>query len=230
MLTYFLANYQLGKQQSVQKVYYQKNEKTREEFIFPQVLHSGDWEPSPSAPMNLLKFLGKHTTMEVQFKRVVVDLRRTDVFKHPFLYMTGHEDFTFEESEVRRLRSYLANGGVLLADACCGRKAFDMAFRREISRVLPRSELKTLPLSHPVYSSLVPVRKVTYTDWVRERQPKLIAPTLEGITNGGVLCVIYSKYGLGSQWDGLKRPYAMAYSRRDAVRLGANIITYAMTH
>ena len=230
MITYFLANYQLGKQQSVQKVYYQKAEKTREEFIFPQIVHTGDWEPSPSAAMNLLKFLGKHSTMEVQFKRVAVDLRKVDAFKYPFLYMTGHEDFKFDDDEVRVLRSYLANGGILLADACCGRGAFDTAFRREVKKVLPRNPLKPLSLNHPVYSSLVPVGKVRYTDWVREEHPKLTTPTLEGVTSGSVLCVIYSKYGLGSQWDGLQRPYAKSYSHQHAIRLGANIITYAMTH
>jgi hypothetical protein len=231
LITYFLANYQLGKQQSVQKVYFQEGEKTREEIAFPQIVHGGDWEPSPSAAMNLLKFLGKHSTMAVQFKRVPIELGNPkQTFDHPFLYMTGHEDFAFEDTEVRVLRSYLANGGVLLADACCGREAFDTAFRRELKRVLPKSELKPLPLKHPVYSSLVTINKVRYTDWVREKQPDLDTPALEGVTNGGVLCVIYSKYGLGSQWDGLHRPYARAYSPQDAVRLGANIITYAMTH
>ena len=144
--------------------------------------------------------------------------------------MTGHEDFQFNEDEVRVLRSYLANGGVLLADACCGRAAFDKAFRREIKKVLPKNELSAIPLNHPIYSSLVQIGKVAYTDWVRERFPKLDAPTLEGVTSGGVLCVIYSKFGLGSQWDGLDRPYALSYSPDDAVKLGANIITYAMTH
>ena len=230
LLTYFLANYEFGKQQSVQKVYHQKGEKTREEFIFPQIVHAGDWDPSPSAAMNLLKFLAKHSTMEVQFKRVAVDLRKVDAFRHPFLYMTGHEDFTFGDDEARVLRSYLANGGVLLADACCGRGAFDAAFRREIRKVVPKNELKPLSTKHPIYNSLVPVTKVAYSDWVRERQPKLTTPTLEGISSGGVLCVIYSKFGLVSQCDGLRRPYAMAYSRDDAVRLSANIITYAMTH
>jgi hypothetical protein len=230
MITYFLANYQFGKQQSVQKVYYQKNEKTREEFVFPQIVHTGDWDPSPSAAMTLLKFVGKHSTMEVQFKRAAVDLRKVEAFSYPFLYMTGHEDFQFTEDEVRVLRSYLANGGVLLADACCGRAAFDRAFRRELKRVLPRNDLKPLPLKHPVYSALVPVTEVTYTGWVREQTPELDTPTLEGVTNGGVLCVIYSRYGLGSQWDGLDRPYAKAYCHEDAVRIGANIITYAMTH
>ena len=230
MITYFLANYQLGKQQSVQKVYYQDDKKTREEFVFPQVVHTGDWDPSPSAAMNLLKFLGKHSTMEVQFKRVAVDLRKIEAFQYPFIYMTGHEDFEFDADEVRVLRSYLANGGALLADACCGRGAFDKAFRREIKKVLPKNPLKPIPLKHPVYNSLVAVNKVTYTDWVRERNPKLNAPTLEGVTSGGVLCVIYSRFGLGSQWDGLVRPYAMAYSHKDALKLGANIITYTMTH
>jgi hypothetical protein len=212
------------------KVYHQENAKTREEFVFPQIVHTGDWEPSPSAAMNLLKFLGKHTTMEVQFKRIPVDLRKVEAFNYPFMYMTGHEDFEFNEDEVRVLRSYLANGGVLLADACCGRVAFDTAFRREMTKVLPKSGLKVLAAKHPIYSALVPISRVKYTPWVREQEPTLTAPTLEGVTNGGVLCVIYSRFGLGSQWDGLTRPYAKGYSHEDALKLGANIVTHAMTH
>jgi uncharacterized protein DUF4159 len=230
LISYFLANYQLGKQQSVAKVYHEDSKKTREEFIFPQVVHTGDWDPSPSAAMNLLKFLGKHSTMEVQFKRVPIDLGKTQAFSYPFIYMTGHEDFAFTDAEIRVLRSYLANGGVLLADACCGRGAFDKAFRRELQKVLPKNPMKELSPKHPIYNSLVPITKVTYTDWLREKQPDLKTPKLEGVTSGGVLCVIYSRYGLGSQWDGLVRPYARAYSSGDAVKLGANIITYAMTH
>ena len=230
LLTYFLANYQFGKEQSTEKVYYQESDKTREELIFPQVVHAGDWDPSPTAPMNLLKFLAKQTTMEVQFKRVAVDLRQTDAFNYPFLYMTGHEDFVLNDDEVRVLKSYLANGGVLIADACCGRAAFDAAFRRELKKVISDGELKPLPLDHPIYASLVPIEKVVYTDWVREQEPALDTPTLEGISNGGVLCVIYSKYGLGTQCDGFTRPYAKSYSPDDAVKLVANIITYSMTH
>lgn len=230
LITYCLANYQLGRFLATEKVYYQSDEHTRDEFVFAQVTHDGDWDPSRSAVMNLLKYTAKNTTMEVQFKRATVDLERVDAFLHPILYMTGHRDFTLSEAEVKRLRAYLTSGGMLLADACCGRRGFDVAFRREIQRALPGKRLELLAADHPLYSSRFKVRAVRYSDLVRQKAPDLTAATLEGITYNGQLAVIYSKFGLGSVWDEYERPYARSYAPADALRLGVNVLVYAMTH
>ena len=230
MTTYCLANYELGRFLSAEKNYFQTGEATREEFVFGQVIHGGDWDPHPSGNMNLLKFVGANSTLEVQFKRANVDLRKTDAFQYPLLYMTGHDDFVLLDEEVAALRSYLRNGGILLADACCGRKAFDQAFRRELARVLPKHELEGIPPSHPLFSLQAKIGKVSYSGIVRQNQPELNVPLLEGVTLGGVLSVIYSSYGLGTQWDGMERPFAKCYSSEDALRIGMNAIVYSMTH
>jgi hypothetical protein len=131
---------------------------------------------------------------------------------------------------VAALRSYFRNGGVLLGNACCGRTAFDRAFRREMKKVFNDQALQQLPLDHPLFSSLYNIDKVQYTDWMREQQPDLSTPVVEGVTLGGQLCVIYSPYDLGNGWEGIPHPYSLGYSSRDALRLGANAIVYAMTH
>ncbi len=230
LISYCLANYELGRFLSAQKVYYQTGEPSREEFVFGQVIHGGDWDPHPSGNMSLLKYVAANSTMEVQFKRANVDLRKTDAFQYPILYMTGHDDFVLLDEEVAALRSYLRNGGVLLADSCCGRKAFDAAFRREIARVLPKHDLKPIPPSDPLLSIQAKIGHVTYSGVVRKNFPDLDVPVLEGIRLGGVLAVIYSPYGLGTQWDGMERPFAKCYSTKDALRIGMNAIVYAMTH
>ena len=43
MTTYCLANYQLGRFLSTDKVYFEADEKTRDELVFGQVMHDGDW-------------------------------------------------------------------------------------------------------------------------------------------------------------------------------------------
>jgi len=230
VITYCLANYQLGRFLATEKVYYQSGEHTRDEFVFAQVVHDGDWDPHPSGTMNLLKFAAQNTTMEVQFKRASVALSSPDAFSHPILYITGHHDFRFGDGEVARLRAYLTSGGMLLADACCGRKGFDAAFRREIQRVLPTKQLQPLPADHPLYGSRFKIREVRYSDLVRQKAPGLVTPTLEGITYNGQLAVVYSRFGLGSVWDEYERPYARAYAPADALRLGTNVLVYAMTH
>jgi len=230
MLTYCLANYQLGRFLSTQKVYYQEGQPTRDQFVFGQVVHEGDWDPVPSGIMSLLKYAVANSTMEVQFKRQAVDLRRPEALEHPILYMTGHYDFVLTDAEVAGLRNYLRHGGILLGDACCGRKSFDLAFRRELKRVLPQFDLQPVPLNHPVYSARATVRQVRYSGIVQSQEPDLHTPQLEGIRIGGTMAVIYSRYGLGTSWDGQTRPYSRCYGTEDALRLGLNVLVYAMTH
>ncbi|MBI2191370.1 MAG: DUF4159 domain-containing protein [Planctomycetes bacterium] len=230
MVSYVLSHYQLGRFLSNPVVYAEESEPTRENLVFGQIVHGGDWDPSPSAIMNLLKYVGRNSTLEVQFKRAPVDLRQVDAFRFPFLYLTGHDDFGFTDAEAACLRSFLKTGGTLIADACCGRKAFDQAFRREMRRVLPGQGLQPLPLTHPLMTAAADIRQVHYTDFVQQNQPDHHAPDLEGVEWNGVLAVIYSRYAFGSAWDGFERPYARGYKAEDALRIGLNAMVYAMSH
>jgi len=71
---------------------------------------------------------------------------------------------------------------------------------------------------------------VRYSSKMQQLHPELNQPTLEGISLNGQLAVIYSKYGVGTHWDGQVRPYALAYDSEDALRIGLNVLVYAMTH
>jgi hypothetical protein len=231
LITYTLATYQLGRFLSTEKVYFQADQASRDEFVFGQIMHDGDWDPDPSAVMNLLKHVARYSTMDVQFKRVDVDLRQTkETLKHSFLYMTGHLDYKFSDAEIANLRRYLMSGGVLLADACCGRASFDAAFRREIVRVLPGATLDTLAKDHPLYSALEKVQTVEYTELLKQARPDFNAPTLEGLSINGVLAVVYSKYDLACGWEEIDHPYARGYASADSYKIGMNAIVYAMTH
>jgi hypothetical protein len=230
MVTYSIACYEYGRMRATDKVFHQKREATRDELVLAQVVHSGDWDPTPSALPSLLKFMQDNTTLQTQFKRDIVSLGQLDVFRHPILYMTGLRDFKLNDQEVARLRSYLESGGVLVADAAAGRGAFDAAFRREIKRVLPSSDLAILPSDHPIYTAVYPVRQVSYTALVKDESPNLRVPALEGITRDGLLCVIYSRYSLSNGWEQMPFPYNRGYADADALKLGVDIFVHGMTH
>jgi hypothetical protein len=230
IITYCLATYELGRFLATEKVYHQKSEATRDQLVIAQVIHGGDWDPQPSSLASLLKYLAENTTVAVQFKKENVDLRNIDAFAHPILYMTGHDDFKLTDEEVGNLRRYLQAGGVLVANACCGRKSFDTAFRREIARVLPDQKLDRVPLDHPVYKSVFQIQKVEYTALAMHDHPGLDRPVLEGMTLDNQLRVIYSPLGFVNGWSGAPNPYAREYQTDDALRLGINILVYAMTH
>ncbi|MGB2822325.1 MAG: DUF4159 domain-containing protein [Phycisphaerae bacterium] len=231
IVTTTLANFQYARAWGSEKVFHQQGEKTRDQLVIAQVVHGGDWDPTPHALPNLMKYIQQNTTLNVQFKRESVDLADVDVFKHPVLYMTGLRDFKFTDAQVSRLRKYLESGGVLVADAAAGRKAFDVAFRREIKRVLPKADLKGLdPKDAPLYQMPFKIATVDYENIVKVQDPDLNVAVMEGITIDGQLGVLYSPLSLSNGWEQLKFAYNRGYASDDALRLGVNLFAYALTH
>jgi len=114
IMTYCLAEYQYGRFFSHAKVYHQAKDATRDQLVIGQVLHNGEWDPTPHGLPNLLKTMDQSTTLHVQFKRVEVDPKEGDIFAFPILYMTGLRSFWFDDATRKRLREYLDNGGVLV--------------------------------------------------------------------------------------------------------------------
>jgi len=231
VITTTLANFQYARAWGSQKVFHQQGEKTRDQLVIAQVVHNGDWDPTPHALPNLMKYIQQNTTLNVQFKRESVDLGNVDVFKHPVLYMTGLRDFKLTDAQVSRLRTYLQNGGVLVADAAAGRKAFDVAFRREIKRVLPKAQLQRLdPKGAPLYQMPFKIATVDYENIVKVQDPQLNVAVMEGVKIDGQLGVLYSPLSLSNGWEQLKFAYNRGYAADDALRLGVNIFAYALTH
>ena len=230
IMTYILANFGLGRFLAQEKVLYQKRDPTRDEFVLAQIDHGGDWDPNPSALPNLLRFLEQNSTLSVQFKRVVVGLGDASLFQYPIIYVTGHRDFKLTDPESQNLRAYLQGGGLLVADACCGRGAFDAAFRKELKRALPDRKLGLLPLDDPIYTAHFDARQVTYTPLVRAAQPNLRVPAMEVIRIDNHPAVIYSRFAMGNGWEACDHPYSKGYETASALKLGANVFLYGITH
>jgi hypothetical protein len=230
LVTYILGTFQLGQFLSTTVVYHEAAAATRDDFVFAQLIHQGDWDPDPSAVHNLLRFARDNSTLEVKFKRENLRLTDPRVATCPLLYMTGHHEFHFSDDEVAHLQRYLAAGGILLADACCGRLAFDAAFRREIARVFPGQGLQRLPLDHPLYHCHFDIDRVDYTPRVREDFGGLSAPELEAVTLDGHLAVVYSRFDLGNGWEQFPHAYSYGLADQPALQIGTNTIVYAVTH
>jgi hypothetical protein len=230
LITYILGTFQLGRFLSTTKVYQEASAPSRDDFVFAQLMHQGDWDPDPSAVHNLLKFARDNSTLEVKFKRENVSLKDAKAATYPLLYMTGHRDFLWTAEEAAALGRYLKAGGLLLADACCGRLAFDASFRREIAKALPGVKLERLAADHPLYHSHYDIKQVEYTPRVREDFGAMNTPELEGITLDGRLAVIYSRFDLGNGWE--QFPHAYSYGLKDdsALRIGTNVLVFAVTH
>ncbi|MFW6189253.1 MAG: DUF4159 domain-containing protein [Planctomycetota bacterium] len=230
MIAYALATWRLARYQGTLKVFYEEDRKARGDFVFAQARLSGNWDTQPNAVANLLKAVAARTSAEVKFRRRAVDLVSEELQQYPFLYLTGRHGFTLSDAQVRALRHFLSSGGFLLASPSAGRREFDAAFRREIGRVLEGSSLRKLPPEHPAYHIVHRLDEVRYADYVRSEGEQPPAHPLEGARLGGVTAVVYCPYGLGSGWRGFEHPFGRDVAPEDALKLGVNLVLYAMTH
>jgi hypothetical protein len=83
----------------------------------------------------------------------------------PFIFFTGHKDFHLTDVEVKNLQDYLQVGGAIWGDnALAGRGSrFDVAFRREMKRVVPDldKDFEPVKMDNPIFTkSWYPIQKL----------------------------------------------------------------------
>ncbi|MCK5803782.1 MAG: DUF4159 domain-containing protein [Lentisphaeria bacterium] len=199
-------------------------------FTIAQATYHGLWKTREAGLSMLLNSFHSETKTPVRFQRDAIALDSPKLFEVPFIYLTGHQDFALTQAERSNLRQYLQRGGILLAESCCGREAFDRSFRQEMTKVLPNQRLERIPAAHPLF---------LYPNQIKSVQPKpalaqkigskgRVKPALYGVSMNGNLGVIYSPYGLACGWELAQCPYCAGVSSQDALALGVNILSYAI--
>lgn len=110
---------------------------------------------------NLLYIISRlsHKKIHADPQPIPLDLASNEIFekKPPFIWFTGHRDFVLSDQEVKNLGEYLRSGGCIWGDSSLPgqRSRFDIAFRREMLRILPELNQKweALPAAHPIYTN-----------------------------------------------------------------------------
>ena len=232
LIAYATATKAMGASLAESRVFVDQERTRADKFRIGQVIHSGQWNPDPAGLSTLLDTVSGSSTMKVSFATQPMKLDSGELTAYPFIYMTGHNDFVLSSSEVAALRKYLQAGGFLMADACCGRKAFDAAFRREMERVLPGHKMQAVDAKSPIFSVHNKISTVNYSQAavVQRKLQSPGPPALEGVRVNGELAVVYSPYDLGCGWELKPHPYGIGYESADAIKLGVNIVLYAVTH
>ncbi len=182
----------------------------------------GDWYCDPSSLPNLLKAINERTNIRAVPKEVVIELTNPDLYKYPYLYMTGHGIVRFTDEEVKILRNYLINGGFLHADDCYG---MDSSFRKEMAKIFPDSPLIELPFDHPIYHSFYNFPEGLPKIHEHDNKP----PQGFGIFYNNRLVVFYSyETDLGDGWEDPDVHNDPPEKCEQALRMGINIVVYAL--
>jgi len=228
LLAYCLAYYRLGRTQSIVKIF-APDQGAPGDVEIAQLRHQGDWDPHASGISNLMKAFALSTSGQPTYRRVGVEADSEEIFRYPFLYLTGHLNFSLSSKGRENLRRYLDGGGFLFIHNCCDRREFDVAIRRELKALFPDDKLAELPPDHAIFSSHVPINP---TQVPADGVPgfDLAKPTLLGLTRQGYTCVVYSPVSLSGGWEDEPRPLVASVEPDTALKLGVNVLVYAMTH
>ncbi|MEW6508174.1 MAG: DUF4159 domain-containing protein [Bacteroidota bacterium] len=184
----------------------------------------GDWYNDPSAEINLLRFVAQNTNIKTNPKYEFVDLASGNIFAYPFLFMTGHGNIVFSESDSKKLRTYLENGGFLYVDDDYG---LDKAFRREIKKVFPDKELIELPFDYGLYNCMYDFRNGPPKTHEHDNKP----PQGFGIFIDGRLRVYYTfETNPSDGWADPDVHKVPPQKREEALKFGTNIIVWTLSN
>jgi hypothetical protein len=181
-----------------------------------------DWYNGQTEEINLLKFIAQNTTIKTDPVYEFVDLTSGNIFAYPFLFMTGHGNIVFSDDEVKKLKTYLENGGFLYVDDDYG---LDKAFRREIKKVFPDKELTELPFSYGLYHCFYDFPKGPPKTHEHNGKP----PQGFGIFVNGRLCLYYTYESNPSDgWDDSEVHNDPQDKREEALKFGTNLVVWSL--
>lgn len=183
----------------------------------------GDWYSNKTALPNLIEFCNTNLNMYLAKEEEVVDISSNELFLYPYIYMTGHGNVVFSKSDADNLRVYLLAGGFLHIDDNYG---LDQFIRLEMKKVFPELDFVEIPFTHPIYHQKYDFNKglpkVHQHDGERPQGLGLLY-------EGRLICFYTYESDLGNGWEDQHIYNDPEYVRQEALKMGANIISYCFT-
>ncbi len=180
----------------------------------------GDWYANPTSLPNLINFTNKFCKMAIDKNIATVTPSDEDIFNYPIVFLTGHGNIIFNDSDIQNLRNYLTSGGFIHISDNYG---LDKFIRREIKKLFPKLELTEIPSSHPIYNQTF--KFPNGLPKIHEHDKK--SPQGYGIFYNNRLVLFYDyESDLSDGWEDREVHNNPEDIRRKALSMGANIIEY----
>ena len=182
----------------------------------------GDWYANLETSLpNLIKFCNDNLKTVINPEQAIADAGSIEIFNYPFIHMTGHGNVIFSNQEAENLRNYLLAGGFLHISDNYGMDSF---IRIQLKKIFPELDLIELPFSHPIYHQKYDFPKGLPK--IHEHDKK--APQGFGlIYKGKLICFYDFECDLGDGWESQEIHNDSKEARNNALKMGANIISYA---
>ncbi len=186
------------------------------------------WNNKHNDMRNVVEFAGREMFKKQPMAWQIFDIRQREVdnpeairaltqelLESPIVFFNGH-NFAPRDKEKDLLKEYLANGGFVFAERCCGPQpysaGFDKDFRQLMHELYPDAEMKPLDPLHPIFTA----------------SGKYVSSPadfpLEGIQQGCKTLVVYCPNAISGYWEAND---AKSEKGRKAFEMAANVIAYA---
>jgi len=242
------------------------------DFLLPRVKYAHEskevdrWNVRPGGDANLLRELRSvirckvkpinraydwqpQWAMEGQFNAVVSFDQPQKLKKYPFLFMTGENQYKFDDRQKANLREYITRGGFLLMDDCVvgsGGDFFYQSSYKLLEQVFGNRDLRRIPLQHEIFHNVYDLGDKGLPHMERQnrvlmpgmRQPRQMGlPYMHGQNHGarGVfigdrLAVFLSSTDIHCGWCDSNGFEFGKQNYEKAIQMGINIIMYAISH
>lgn len=183
----------------------------------------GDWYANKTALPNLIKFCNENLETSISPKEEIVEVGSSKIFQYPYVYLTGHGNIVLSTDEAANLRNYLISGGFLHIDDNYG---LDKFIRLEMKKVFPELDFIELPFSHEIYH-----QHFQFTNGLPKIHEHDNKPS-QGfglLYKGRLICFYSYEADLGNGWEDQEVYNDPQTIRQEALKMGANIISYAFT-
>jgi len=181
----------------------------------------GDWYANPTALPNLIAFTNKTIGTSIAKNSKTVDIGSEAIFGFPMIFMTGHGNVYFSDTETQNLKKYLISGGFLHISDNYG---MDTYVKREFKKVFPKLKFIEIPSNHPIYN-----QTYKFPDGIPKIHEHNKKPAQGyGLFYNGRLIVFYDyETDLSDGWEDEIIHNNSKNVREKALKMGANIIEYA---
>ncbi len=185
---------------------------------------SGDWYNSRQGVELFLKQLQSRTTINVEQNIKELPLDDERLFEYAFIFINGHVPIVINDREKEFLRRFIQNGGFVFINDDYG---IDESVRKIIAEVFPGMPLKEIPFTHPIYHCFYQfpqgIPKIHEHDGGR--------PQALGLFQGDRLVLFYAfNTDIADGWDPPSVHNDPDAIRESAIRMGINIVVYALSH
>lgn len=208
------------------------------EFVFIRWHYgAGPWRPFsgggwahdyPTAEEHILQIMREASGLNVdRVSYRILELGSSEIFKYPFSYISEPGEMWLTDEEVLNMREYIDRGGFIMIDDFDGQADLNV-LRKNLQRVFPDREMFRLPDDHPILHIFYDIDELNVISPYDVGAPAVFYGFPD--KRGNICMLICYNNDVGDFWEWIDQPLYALKPSAESLRLGINLVMYALTH